>query len=170
MKNAVERAAEDGGFAAGEELDPGPGFLVWDEVDEYRRIDSQNGRLRWLIDDLERLRAFELLWIPPSLRYYDTGSVYESPETASFTKRSDGEMDPYWVFHRGPAKVERHVPVMPFSRDAAALPQLRKSLAACRLAFGQPRQQELVEFLGADRSDADLRGLVSQLRIDLSPP
>ena len=83
---------------------------------------------------------------------------------------SDGEMAPYWVFHQGPAKIERHVPVMPFSRDAAALPRLRKTLAAYRLAFGQPRQEELVEFLGADRSDEDLLLLASRLRIDLSPP
>ncbi len=81
-----------------------------------------------------------------------------------------GEMVPYWVFHRGPAKIERHVPVPPFSRDAAALPRLRKALAAYRLAFGQPRQEELVEFLGADRSDADLMQLASRLRINLSPP
>ena len=81
-----------------------------------------------------------------------------------------GEIVPYWVFHRGPAKIERHVPVMPFSREAAVLPQLRKTLAAYRLAFGQPRQEELVEFLGADRCNEDLLRLVSQFRIDLSPP
>ena len=86
------------------------------------------------------------------------------------TSGTDGEMMPYWVFHRGPAKIERHVPVMPFSSDAAALPRLRKTLAAYRLAFGQPRQEELLEFLGADRSDADLLLLASKLRIDLSPP
>ena len=79
-------------------------------------------------------------------------------------------MVPYWVFHHGPVKIERHVPVMPFSRDAAALPQLRKALAAYRLAFGQPRQEELIEFLGAHRSDADVLLLASRLRIDLSPP
>ena len=72
---------------------------------------------------------------------------------------------PYWVFHRGPAKIERLVLVLPFSQDAAALPRLRKSLAAYRLAFGQPCQQELVEFLGADRSDDDLLQLASRLRI-----
>ena len=87
LKEAVVRTAEVGGFAAGEGLDPGPGLLDWDEVEAYRCADPQNGRLRWLLDDLERHRAFELLWIPPSMRYYDTGSVYESPEAASFTKR-----------------------------------------------------------------------------------
>ena len=83
---------------------------------------------------------------------------------------AEGEMVPYWVFHQGPAKIERHVPVIPFSRDEAALPGLRKALAAYRLAFGQPRQEELVEFLGAHHSVADLVKLASQLRIDLSPP
>ena len=89
---------------------------------------------------------------------------------ATDTPTDDGEMVPYWVFHEGPAKIERHVPVLPFSRDEAALPKLRKTLAAYRLAFGQPRQEELVEFLGADRSDEDLLELASRLRIDLSPP
>ena len=89
---------------------------------------------------------------------------------AARTLKADGEMVPYWVFHQGPAKIERHVPVMPFSRDAAILPLLRKTLAAYRLAFGQPRQEELIEFLGTDRSDNDLLMLASRLRIDLSPP
>ncbi|MYB09221.1 MAG: helicase [Acidimicrobiia bacterium] len=83
---------------------------------------------------------------------------------------AEGEMVPYWVFPQGPAKIERHVPVLPFSRDEAALPQLHKALAAYRLAFGQARQEELVEFLGADRSDEELLLLASRLRIDLSPP
>jgi hypothetical protein len=83
---------------------------------------------------------------------------------------SDDEISPWWVFGRGPAKIERLVPVMPFSREAVRLPQLRKMLAAYRLAFGQPRQEELIEFLGADRDDAKLLDLASRLRIDLSPP
>ena len=76
----------------------------------------------------------------------------------------DDEMVPYWVF-QGPAKIERLVPVLPFSREAAALPRLRKTFAAYRLAFGQPRQEELVEFLGENLSDEKL----GRLRIDLSP-
>ncbi len=87
LKQAIQRAAETGGLAENERLDPGPGLLSWEEVEEYRRIDPRNGRLRWLIDDLADHRAFELLWTPPSVRYYDTGSVYETPEAAGFTKR-----------------------------------------------------------------------------------
>jgi hypothetical protein len=79
-------------------------------------------------------------------------------------------MVPYWVFHQGPAQIERHFPVLPFSTEAVCLPRLRKTLAAYRLAFGQPRQEELLEFLGTDRSEAGLSRLASTLRIDLTPP
>ena len=87
LKDAVVQAAAEGSFTDNEALKPGPGLLSWDDVEAYRKIDPQNGRLRWLLDDLELHRAFELLWTPPSMRYYDTGSVYESPEAATFTKR-----------------------------------------------------------------------------------
>ncbi len=87
LKEAVRQAAADGRLADEDRLDPGPGLLSWEDVEAYRRIDPQNGRLRWLLEDLERHRAFEMLWVPPSLRYYDTGSVYESPEADGFTKR-----------------------------------------------------------------------------------
>ncbi|MXY38980.1 MAG: helicase [Rhodospirillaceae bacterium] len=87
LKETVVRAVECGRFAGGEGFHLGPGLLNWDDVEAYGRVDSQNGRLRWLLDNLEHHRAFELLWIPPSMRYYDAGSVYESPEATSFTKR-----------------------------------------------------------------------------------
>ena len=87
LKEALQRALDSGRLADEDALDPGPGLLSWDEVEAYEQIDPQNGRLRWLIDDLERQRAFELLWVPPSIRYYDADSVYESAEASGFTKR-----------------------------------------------------------------------------------
>ena len=87
FKRLIAQAVEEGRLGDGGMFDPGPGLLSWDDVDTYEAVDPQNGRLRWLLDDLENHRAFELLWVPPSMRYYDTGSVYESSETASFTKR-----------------------------------------------------------------------------------
>ena len=73
LKEALDRAAADG-------LLPRARSSGWPRSVELGRrrsatqpIDPQNGRLRWLLEDLDRHRAFELLWIPPSLRYYDTG-------------------------------------------------------------------------------------------------
>ena len=87
LKEAIEQAAAGGLLEEGERLEPGPGLLSWADIEAYELVDPQNGRLRWLLEDLDKHRAFELLWVPPSLRYYYTGSVYESPEAARFTKR-----------------------------------------------------------------------------------
>ncbi len=87
LKEALNRAASDGLLPSGEQLGAGPGLLNWEDVEAYESVDPQNGRLRWLLEDLDRHRAFDLLWMPPSLRYYDAGSVYETAEALGFTKR-----------------------------------------------------------------------------------
>ncbi len=65
--------------------------------------------------------------------------------------RSDGmnDLHPYWIFEDTdePCKVERTVPILPFSREESKLVRLKKSLALYRLAFGQPRQEDLIEYL-----------------------
>ena len=66
-----------------------PGLLSWQDVERYQSLDPQNGRLRWLIDDLEDRRAFELLWVPPSMHYYDTGSVYEITRSSRLHQAPD---------------------------------------------------------------------------------
>lgn len=87
LKRGLERVLDDGGLPDGEQLQPGPGFLDWADVDAYRRIDPQNGRLRWLLDDLDAHHAFDVLWIPPSLPYYDAASRYEAAREVGLTKR-----------------------------------------------------------------------------------
>ena len=57
LKEGIVQAAADGRFADDVGLDPGPGLLTWDDVEAYRRVDPQNGRLRWLLDDLESSTA-----------------------------------------------------------------------------------------------------------------
>lgn len=57
-----------------------------------------------------------------------------------------GEFSPYWVFP-GPAKIERHVLPYPLSRDRTRYEQLKVDLATYRLAFGQPRQEDMLELL-----------------------
>ena len=62
--------------------------------------------------------------------------------------REAGQDDlvPYWVAP-GPSKVERHVPMLPYTREVEALRRLRRQLAAYRVVFGQPRQEDLLAML-----------------------
>ena len=77
---------------------------------------------------------------------------------------------PYWVFPVvDGARIERHVPGLPLSRDRERLEQLRRALVLYRMVFGQPRQDELVGYLAAILSAEQVAGAVEELRIDLSP-
>ncbi len=60
---------------------------------------------------------------------------------------SDTDLAPYWLYE-GPVKVERRVPILPFSRETQRLEWLKRSLTVYRLAFGQPRQDDLLGYLG----------------------
>ena len=75
----------------------------------------------------------------------------------------DTELVPYWVFP-GDAKIERHLPILPMSREVGQFARLKRDVARYRLVFGQPRQDDLVEYLG-DVSEEKLL----ELRIDLAP-
>jgi hypothetical protein len=76
------------------------------------------------------------------------------------------DMVPCWIAH-GPCRVQRRVPMLPYTREVEAFGRLKRQLAAYRIVFGQPRQEELLTLL--DRS-----GIAGeQLRawaVDLSPP
>jgi hypothetical protein len=80
------------------------------------------------------------------------------------------EIVPYWVFPiKDGAYIERHAPTLPLSREAARLPALRGSLAVYRMVFGQPRQDDLVEFLLRQIPREALDARLEQFRINLAP-
>lgn len=79
-------------------------------------------------------------------------------------------MTPYWVYQiENGAVIERHVPALPFSSESDHLPALRNSLAVYRMVFGQPRQDDLVEFLLQRVSPEWLVSQMDQLQINLTP-
>ena len=69
--------------------------------------------------------------------------------------------------------LERVVPSVPYSRDEHRLEDLTRTLLFYRMAFGQPRQQDLVEFLQnkyADLSHEEIHAKVRSYWMDLSAP
>jgi hypothetical protein len=94
-------------------------------------------------------------------------STEMDPWKAAYDAASDqstelGEFAPYWTYP-GTFKVERQLLSFPLSRDAAKALALKDDLALYRLAFGQPRQEDLLDFLkrrgvdGTDVTGLDLR-------------
>lgn len=88
------------------------------------------------------------------------------------TKKNGRKSDliPYWHLPGGDAKIERFVPMMPMSKDVARFDNALKMLALYRLAFGQPRQEELLEnLLKRDFSKDEIEQIKKSLVINLSP-
>lgn len=67
-------------------------------------------------------------------------------------------------------KIERIVPLYPFSQDQTRLSKLLQTLTLYRLAFGQPRQADLVEHLLKGNVSKDkIQSIMQDLMIDLRP-
>jgi hypothetical protein len=94
----------------------------------------------------------------------------DDPWTAMFDAAVDdrpaeaSDITPFWVFTRpGGAVIERYVPAQPLSRESAQLERLKRTVGAYRLVMGQPRQEDLLRYIGERDGDVDW------MRIDLSP-
>jgi len=79
--------------------------------------------------------------------------------------REESDLVPYWLAP-GPSRVQRHVPLLPWTREVTAFARLKKQLAAYRVVFGQPRQEELLNLL--ERSSIDL-DVLREWVVDLRP-
>jgi len=83
-------------------------------------------------------------------------------------KGKSNDMIPYWIFD-SKFKVERNVPIIPFSKDDQHFQALLKTLARYRLAFGQPRQDELLKVLEDNKDFQFDNETLKGLMIDLAP-
>jgi len=89
-------------------------------------------------------------------------------EQARSEAASSTDLIPYWIYE-GSVRVERRVPILPFSREVTRLAWLKRSLTVYRLAFGQPRQDDLLEYLQALVGSGMEAGDLADLQIRLEP-
>jgi hypothetical protein len=89
--------------------------------------------------------------------------------------RQDGsagsDLMPYWIYEEvdDPCRVERLVPLPPFSSENARFKALKRSLAVYRLAFGQPRQEDLIEFLADAHQNNTDEHTLREFQLNLAP-
>lgn len=90
----------------------------------------------------------------------------------SITKKNGRKSDlvPYWHIPEGDAKIERYVPMLPMSKDMEKFKKSLEILSLYRLAFGQPRQEELLDnLLKRNFSPEEFEQIKNALVINLSP-
>ncbi|WP_210243213.1 helicase-related protein [Mesorhizobium sp. B2-6-5] len=92
--------------------------------------------------------------------------MFEAAQNQESAQGRAGDIVPYWLYP-GDAKIERMVLIPPFSREVERYDNLKKSLATYRLAFGQPRQDDLIELFSTFGSDVVAE--LADLQISLKP-
>jgi hypothetical protein len=75
------------------------------------------------------------------------------------------DLIPFWCLPDGGVEIERYVPMYPYSKDRAVYDRLLKILSLYRVTLGQPRQEELLEYLLDGCGDEN----IEELFINLSP-
>lgn len=93
-------------------------------------------------------------------------AMFDAAEQAS--PPGSTHITPYWVY-TGAAHIERHVWAHPLSRDTTRLHALVKSVTIYRMAFGQPRQDDLLRYLQEKLPQAELERIAALAAIDISP-
>ncbi len=94
--------------------------------------------------------------------------LFENARNARPADVSD--LVPFWVYlTEGGAHIERHLPMIPLSKDVDRADGLKRSLAVYRMAFGQSRQDDLVQYLQRYLTSEQITRAAAELRINLTP-
>ena len=134
-------------------------------------LEQREGRVHRFKGHAVRRNVARELGLPALLEGWKNG---DDPWQSLFTtarKSRSGDLLTYWLFEvDGGAQIERRVPLLPMSREAAQLMRLKRGLALYRLVFGQPRQEDLLTHLAEHLAPEDIARVVAEWRIDLTPP
>lgn len=100
----------------------------------------------------------------------EVGDPWTAAFQAAAAEENDGlgDLSPYWIYP-GDAQLQRRIMAFPLSRDEERWARLQESLALYRLAFGQPRQEDMLAVLRR-RGVAGDPERIAEMRIDLRPP
>ena len=97
--------------------------------------------------------------------WFDTGPVRQAQRRLAATGLGRSQA----ARGLGTNWLRRRILALPLSRDADRWARLQKALALYRLAFGQPRQEDMVAVLRR-RGVAGDPERIADMRIDLRPP
>jgi len=101
-------------------------------------------------------------------QYFDWDKMFEAASKAE--KGDNSDLVPFWCFppteDKKRVKIERIVPMYPFSADKLKYERLIDVLSLYRLTLGQPRQEDLIKQF--EENDINVNAN-SELFIDLSP-
>ena len=118
-----------------------------------------------------RINRYKCLAVRQNIaRKYGTEISWETmfERAAADLKGNNSDLVPFWCLpdmDGSMVKIERIVPMYPYSQDHVRYDRIIKILSLYRLTLGQPRQEELISILDENL----IKGQDSQFFMNLSP-
>tara|TARA_R110002167_G_scaffold234711_1_gene439992 strand:- start:340 stop:3585 length:3246 start_codon:yes stop_codon:yes gene_type:complete len=133
-------------------------------------LEQREGRVNRYKSLVVRRRLVELFGSDIDKASHDVwGELFEYADEKTKDDRCS-DLVPFWHLPEGTAQIERVVPLMPMSKDLIRLNESLKILSLYRLAFGQPRQEELIDnLLERNFTAKEIEMIKGKLVINLSP-
>ena len=143
-------------------------IVHWDLPGNPVDLEQREGRVHRYKGHAVR-RNVAARWRDTAVSEWSDGDFWEvifRAADAAAREAKENDLVPCWMAE-GECRVERRVPLLPYTKENSAFERLRRQLAAYRVVFGQPRQEELLNLL--DQSGSTERQMRDWM-IDLSPP
>ena len=133
-------------------------------------LEQREGRVHRYKGHAVRKNVAERYGLIALSKAYKGGDPWQALFQIASNGKSKGHSDliPYWIFEEGSARVERRIPLIPYSKEVGKLKRLKQGLALYRMVFGQPRQEDLLLSLSQNGSYG-ATNLTDSL-ISLEPP
>jgi len=133
-------------------------------------LEQREGRVHRYKGHAVRKNVAERYGLTALSMAHEGGDPWQTLFQIAAQGKSNGLSDliPYWIFEDGSARVERRIPLLPYSKEVGKLKRLKQGLALYRMVFGQPRQEDLLFSLSqnGNHESADLADWL----ISLQPP
>ena len=133
-------------------------------------LEQREGRVHRYKGHAVRKNVAERYGLNALSESHEGGDPWQTLFQIASQGKTNGYSDlvPYWVFEEGSARIERRIPLLPYSKEVGKLKRLKQGLALYRMVFGQPRQEDLLFSLSQNGSHeaADF----SNWLISLQPP
>ena len=133
-------------------------------------LEQREGRVHRYKGHAVRKNVAERYGLTALSEVHKEGDPWQTLFQIAAQGKSNGHSDliPYWIFEEGSARVERRIPLLPYSKEVGKLKRLKQGLALYRMVFGQPRQEDLLFSISQNGNHAT-KDLADSL-ISLQPP
>ena len=133
-------------------------------------LEQREGRVHRYKGHAVRKNIAECYGMAALCDVYSGGDPWQLLFQIASQSKCNGHSDliPFWIFEEGSARVERRIPLLPYSKEVGKLKRLKQGLALYRMVFGQPRQEDLL-FSLSQNGNHEIANLADWM-ISLEPP